>query len=154
MPWLYKVAGPFKDNEEAISHLVNTVCAEAEWRSAPLAEGDKQLLTGREELTEDFRLTIRRLVGDLLLKEPPDEYEADPRNFGNSLEWAWKSVPRSVWPNILVVSYEVAYENAHHHPELHDREFVIDQVKLWLSGILVVLLMLALVIAISFAVQK
>ena len=76
---------------------------------------------------------MRRLLGNLLLNEPPDEFEADSRNFGNSLEGTWKSMPRTQWPNLLAVAYELAYETAHHHPELHGRVFVVDQVKLWLS---------------------
>ena len=153
MSWIFKIESPFQDNQEAISHLMNKVCTEAVWHSAPLTDEDKQLLTSRNELSEDFRLKMRRLLGNLLLNEPPDEFEADSRNFGNSLEWTWKSMPRTQWPNLLAVAYELAYETAHHHPELHGRAFVVDQVKLWLSGVLVVLLMIVVVIAVSSIVD-
>jgi hypothetical protein len=149
MSWIPRVKSPFKDNDDAISHLMKKVSEEAESRGTPLTENDTQVLTSTEELANDLRLTARSLVANLLLNEPPDEYEADARNFGNSLDWAWSSFPRSQWPNLLVVAYDESYETVHHHPELHGREFIIDQVKLWLSGIVVVALMIAVGITVS-----
>ena len=148
MAWLVKVTNPFKDGDEAVSHLVAAVSAEGEREGMPLSEKEKISLAGGNDLPVDFCEKAKKLIGQLLLKEPQndDEYASSPRSFGNSAWWARKLVDRSEWPNILALAHAIEFEQAYHRPELHGWKWLADKALLWTAGIAVVLLMLGVVV--------
>jgi|ERR1700722_4140371 len=150
MPLFLKVTNPFKDADEVISHLIASVSREAERDGQPLTEPEKVLLSKVGPLPDGARQGLRMIIGLLLIKEPEDEFESDPRSFGNSLGWAKRMTHRSMWPNILVVAHEIEYERVHRHPERHGWKKLGDQVLLWLCGLLVVLTMFVIVATVGF----
>jgi hypothetical protein len=150
MKLFLKIEKPFKDADEAVSHLIASVSREAEWDGQPLTQKEKALLAQVGALQDDKRIGLAMIIERLLISEPEDEFESDSRSFGNSLGWAKRMLHQSKWPNVVIVAHEIEYERTHHHPELHGWRRMGDQMLLWICGLLVVLAMFAIVIAAGY----
>ncbi len=145
-----KVENPFKNLSEAVGHLIARISDYAANEGNCVTDGEKQLLAGRGALPDEFRDWARELIGQLLRLEPEDELEADSTSFGNSVLWARRLADKSALPNVLTLAHEVQYEFAHQRRELHGWKRRVDAISLWLTGLFVVFLMFAVVIALGF----
>jgi hypothetical protein len=148
MSWFIRKS-PFRRDEDLVQHLVELLSQEAEKVGTPLTNSEKEALAREssrlEPLPEDLRQRTKELIRGIFEAEPWDSFDADPRSFTNSLEWADPS-----WPNIVALAEEVSSGNAGHAPPLHGWKRVKDSVQLVGCALLVVLLMFAVVITIGF----
>lgn len=104
MFWARK--SPFTPNEDAAEHMVALLARHAELAGSPLNDEEKKLL--REDalehpLTEAQRQRFLDLIQQLLERELKGEGAADPRSFGNSVEWAGDPE----YPNVVALAEDV-----------------------------------------------
>ena len=69
----------------------------------PFSEGERKLLgedAPEHPLPEELRQRFTKLIGQLLEKEQEIGAEADPKSFGNSLEWAGDPA----YPNVVALT--------------------------------------------------
>lgn len=148
MSWFAK--SPFGPDEDAAEHMVELLSAEAEKSGTPLTDLDKEILSNGsspEQVPGDLRQKAKKLITSLYLAEPWDEFERDPKSFGNSLQWAGDSR----YPNIVALAEELAIEmrgTAFSPPQ--GWRLAKDRLQLIGCGLLVVLLMFAIVIGAGF----
>jgi hypothetical protein len=96
----------FGRDENPVAHMVSLLSQEAKRSGIPLNEEEKNLLgqdAPEHPLTGELREKFSRLIGQLLDREQSDGAAADPRSFGNSVEWAGDPE----YPNIVAIAEEV-----------------------------------------------
>ena len=94
---------PFARDEDPVAHMVSLLSEEADRAGTPFSEGERKLLgedAPEHPLPEELRQRFTKLIGQLLEKEQEIGAEADPKSFGNSLEWAGDPA----YPNVVALT--------------------------------------------------
>jgi len=143
MGWFSK--SPFGHNEDPVNHMVKLLSDEAEKAGSPLTQSEKEYLAAghsdHEPPTEGLEKKTKDLIVRIFEAEPWDEFERDPKSFGNSLQWAGDSR----YSNIVALAEEVSCEmTGRSSPPLHGWQKISDRILLVGCGILVVLSMFAI----------
>jgi len=145
MSWFIK--NPFGPDENPVKHLVKLLANEAERAGAQLTDQDREILSKesspQDPVPEDLKQKAKELITRIFDAEP-DEFERDPKSFSDSLQWAGAKS----YPNIVAIAEEVLYGRAGtRYPQLQGWRLAKDRMLLIISGVLVVFLMFAIVIA-------
>jgi len=129
--------------------MVNLLAAEANKAGCPLSDLDRKILCAEnpddEPIPEELRQRTKRLIARIFETEPWDDLEREPRDFGNSLEWA----SDSRCANMVTLAEEVACEIAHPLPRLHGWGLVKDKVQLVGCAVLFIVIIGASIAAIQ-----
>jgi hypothetical protein len=138
---------PFAVHEDPAAHMIALLSAEAESGGTPFSDEEKAVLaakhTSPESVPENLRGRTKRLIEILLRKEEAAPAPADPRSFGNSLEWAGVTT----YPNIVALTEQVVTSGGASRglPRLHGMKWVKERLQLLGCAFAVVLFMLLLV---------
>ena len=144
MSWIRK--SPFAPHEDVVAHLVVLLCREAENSEIPFSPDERRLLAYQarrgESVGAEFEQRTKKLIEQLLEKEQSSEMREDPKNFGNSLEWAEPD-----YPNIVALTEDVVTSGASRVilPRLHGWKWVKDRAAAIGCALAIVLLMLLIV---------
>lgn len=144
MSWIRR--SPFKDQNEAIRHMVDLLAAEARSIGSPLKQEELDMLCRECSLPVDLEDQARRIIGQILLRDELETEAAgceDPKSFSNSLEWAADSQDS----NIARLTDDVMFEGRSTGifpppPRLRGWALAKDQMMLWGCGFLIVAIVL------------
>jgi hypothetical protein len=142
--WIRK--SPFKDQNEAIRHMVDLFAEEARKVGQSVKDEHLDMLSSECSLPPELEDQARRIIGQILFREELETEAAgceDPKSFSNSLEWAGDSR----YPNIVMLTEQVVLEGRASgifppSPRLHGWPLVKDQLLLWGCGLLIVTVVL------------
>jgi hypothetical protein len=131
---------PFRDQNEAIQHMITLLAKEAESSGTPLSEEEKNILAGQTTVPNDLRGRAKNLIRGILIKEDREGLGAW-KSFGNSLQWV-DDYPLD--PNIALLTEETVVEGRAvgifpQPAELHGWGFVKDKLQLVGFGLLLVI---------------
>jgi hypothetical protein len=140
MSWIRK--SPFKYQEDAVTHMVDLLGAEARNVGSPLSDEELDILSRECPLSDDLADKAKRLIGQSLAKEYLQTEAAgseNPKSLSASLEWA----EDNQYPNIARLTEEVVLEGRASGilPSRRSHGWGLVKDKLWLvgCGLLVVL---------------
>jgi hypothetical protein len=144
MSWIRN--SPFDRHEDPVKHMLELLSEEAYRAGTPFSDSEKKMLVSqasrRQPLPEDLKQKAKALIEEILKEEQISEPE-NPKNFGNSLEWAGDGQ----YPNIVALTEDVVCDRADAPARLHGRRWVKDRIQLLGCAFLFVLFMML----ISFA---
>jgi hypothetical protein len=146
---------PFASSEDPVEHMVSLLAKEAESTGTPFSEAERKILLREaaptQSVPEELRQRTKKLIEQLLRKEQTSESSADPKNFGNSLEWAGEPG----YPNIVALAEEVVCSGGSLKalPRLHGRRWLKDRTQLVVCAFSVVLLMFLIVVVAGLVFQ-
>ncbi len=142
MNWFIKT--PFGPDEDPVEHMVQLLAVEAEKTGFPLSALEKEGLLDERPDHESPPQELRQKAKDLIariLEAESDDFERNPKSFGNSLQWAGD---RGYVP-IVALAEEVSCEmGGSAYPPLHGWKKIKDRGLLIGCGLLVVLAMFAI----------
>lgn len=88
MKWIRK--SPFGRQEDAAEHMVVLLSQEADRHGTPLNETEKKILASEsargEPFSEDLRIRLHKLIGEILEREKVTDIKNDPKSFLASFE--------------------------------------------------------------------
>lgn len=115
MRWMIR-RSPFASHEDAELHMVGLLAKEAERAGIPLTDTERSILANESRLentlSEEFRAKTTKLI------EMAFDHEVDiddPKNLGNSLQWAGDVG----YPNVAALTEEVIRSRGEGPPQLH-----------------------------------
>ena len=147
---------PFGRQEDPIQHMVELLSIEAANEGVPLSDKDKEVLASEvipgAPISAELQNKAKKLIEEILKREQARGRDEDPKNFGNSLEWAGDPD----YPNIVMLTEEVISSGASLRglPPLHGWRRVKDRFQLLGCGLSLVLALFLLVLIVSFVFKS
>jgi hypothetical protein len=90
MAWIRR--NPFASHEDAVEHMLELLCKEAENAGTPFNVDERKILrseaSSREPVPEELRRKSKTLIEQLLRREQAAGTSNNPKSFNNALGWA------------------------------------------------------------------